>query len=503
LAGLDWELLYKSALLNVGAPSTKLPIPIVISFGDALSGRQRSNQRYALLRAERAEWAVQGRAYCSSEWVRVTSARETVNGSAVTTIAPNFTLGDFRYYDVLQARAGPASALVLAQVTRPSRLTVLPVFSTTIAVVISLPLDTFTLQQCTLYQIRVRGIRTGDGWVVLAPKFVWRESESDASVPLLHGEREPPREFRAVVSGSDLPPEGAYFAIRLGDRNRWSEWSEETDYIALLRPHAYDFRGRGLLRAVVESTSVVLRWRHLGNLEGATPLEYCTVVYQLSFNQRNIHATFCLGRGVFQALEPPRSRTPSPFPQVIVATEEVAEEEPETLWNYKPRAPPPPLRGEAVFELDGEDVVLRVDGLTSNAYYEAEVYVRYRGIAAWERRPAFSVSFRASSSLENAMVQVRVMGPDGLPERTEVPVEGNSRVALHCAAREHARKNNPLQRAPRTPRELVSAAHEAQQGRVVVSLLKEGIAGMKHLLEGKRPVAPPLPKLRGNYPRSR
>ena len=45
-------------------------------------------------------------------------------------------------------------------------------------------------------------------------------------------------------------------------------------------------------------------------------------------------------------------------------------------------------------------------------------------------------------------------------------------------------------------------AQEAE-GPEVVSLLKEGIAGMKQLFEGKRPVAPPLPKLRGNYPRSR
>merc|ERR1719387_2494014 len=179
---------------------------------------------------------------------------------------------------------------------------------------------------------------------------------------------------------------------------------------------------------------------------------------------------------MLQPVEPPQSRTPSPFPEVDVASEEVAEEEAETIWNYKPRAPPRPLLGDTVFERDNQDFVLSIDGLTSNAYYEAEVYVRYRGIAAWEQRPALSASFRAPSSLENAKVQVRVTGPDGLPERTEVPVrvtgpnglpertevpvEGNTRVAVHCTAREKVR--NALQRAPRTPREPAFAVQEEQ-----------------------------------------
>jgi hypothetical protein len=270
------------------------------------------------------------------------------------------------------------------------------------------------------------------------------------------------------------------------------------------------------MRAAVDLTRVELRWRHLRELEGVTPLEYCMAVHKLSFSRRDLHTTVYLSEGILQSRTPPQSRTPSPFPVYHAPAQDVQEEKAEALWSYADEnpvarqlrespawtvaAPPRPPTGDALLEFDGEDVVVRVEGLTSNAYYEAEVFVRYRGIAAWEPRPALSAAFRAGSALEHAQLEVRVVGPNGLPERREVPVEGNHRVAVNCRARENAR--NPLQRAPRTPRELASVAQEAE-GPEVVSLLKEGIAGMKQLFEGKRPVAPPLPKLRGNYPRSR
>jgi len=381
IAGMDWELLHTSAVLDVGQPqdskNMKLPMPIVVPFGDALAGRQRQSQRYVLLRSERKQLSLHGRPFKSEEWVRVAISRETVNGYAVTTASPNFTLGELRYYDSLQGSAGPTSALVLAQVVRPPRPTVVPVFSTTIGAVVSLKLEHYTLRQCTLYQIRVRGVRTGDGSVVLPSRFVWRSSGTETAIALLHSAQDSPHDFCTVVRSGELPPEAAYFSIRFGDRTRMSEWSEETEYIALSRPPAYDLSGRGLLRAgkaiqkdgaplaVADNLRVELRWQHFKALESTTPLEYCAVVWLLSFNRRDLHSSFYLSPGIQQSVEPPCSRTPSPFPEVEMASEEVAEAEAETLWNYKPRAPPRPLLGETVYERDNHEYALSIDGLTS------------------------------------------------------------------------------------------------------------------------------------------